>query len=130
MTCTRVRVPNAASLWEAISRGGPKIDGSLCASDVTVGLAELATASALVGRLDAIRDQSVLVRTSDQLAAALALVELDGLARRLVLCPPDLDARHLPYVIATAEIDAIVTDRADTLPGLDVRFIVPIERKP
>ena len=30
------------------------------------------------------------------LTAALALIELDGIARRLVLCPPDLAAAHLP----------------------------------
>jgi len=40
----------------------------------------------------------VLVSTSDQLAAALALIELDGIARRLVLCPSDFDRAHLPYV--------------------------------
>jgi acyl-coenzyme A synthetase/AMP-(fatty) acid ligase len=68
------------------------------------------SASALAGR-------SVLVRTARQIGAAQALLELDGLARRLVLCPPDLAAEHLPYVLRTAEVEAIVTDLAD--PALD-----------
>ncbi len=33
----------------------------------------------------------------------------------MVLCPPDLAAEHLPYVIETAEIDAVVVD-----PGAEV----------
>ncbi len=33
----------------------------------------------------------------------------------MVLCPPDLAAEHLPYVIETAEIDAVVAD-----PGAEV----------
>jgi acyl-coenzyme A synthetase/AMP-(fatty) acid ligase len=77
-----------------------------------------------------LRGRSVLLSTSDQLAAALALIELDGIARRIVLCPPDLDAKHLPYIIATAEIDAIVTDRADAVADLGVQSVVPIERRP
>jgi acyl-coenzyme A synthetase/AMP-(fatty) acid ligase len=52
-----------------------------------------------------------MLAACDQLAAALALVELDGIARRLVLCPPDMAAGHLPEIAANAEVDAIVSDR-------------------
>ena len=58
-----------------------------------------------------LRGRSVLVLTRDQLTTALALIELDGIARRLVLCPPDLRFEHVPYVIATAEVDALVSDQ-------------------
>jgi acyl-coenzyme A synthetase/AMP-(fatty) acid ligase len=44
------------------------------------------------------------------MTAALALLALDGVARRIVLCPPDLKAEHLSYVLATAEVDAILSD--------------------
>src|ERR1700709_1454974 len=37
-----------------------------------------------------LRDSSILLAVPDQLSAALALIELDGLARRIVLCPPDV----------------------------------------
>src|SRR5262249_6373271 len=46
----------------------------------------------------------------EQLTAALALIELDGVARRIVICPPDLPAEYLAQVAATAEVDAIVSD--------------------
>ena len=42
------------------------------------------------GRLEEFRGRSVLIASTDQLTAALALLELDGMARRLILYPPDL----------------------------------------
>jgi acyl-coenzyme A synthetase/AMP-(fatty) acid ligase len=54
----------------------------------------------------------VLIATEDQLTAALALIELDGLARRIVLCPPGLPSEHLPLIREAAEVDAVVTDQA------------------
>jgi non-ribosomal peptide synthetase component F len=38
------------------------------------------------------------------------MIKLDGIARRLVICPPDVPRDHLLAIIATAEIDAIVSD--------------------
>src|SRR5262245_37249504 len=75
----------------------------------SVAFADLVHGTSLGGRLPELAGRSVLVATDDQLTAALALIELDGVARRLVLCPPDLDIAHLPAVIADAEVDAIVT---------------------
>jgi acyl-coenzyme A synthetase/AMP-(fatty) acid ligase len=68
--------------------------------------------------LDDLRGRSILLWTSDQITAALALTEIDGVARRLVLCPPDADPAHLPYVIATAGVDVVITDRQDGAPRL------------
>ena len=77
---------------------------------MSVPLRDLAWGSSLGGRLEELRGRSVLVATRDQLTAALALIELDGIARRLVLCPPDLPRELLPYLAATARVDAIVSD--------------------
>jgi hypothetical protein len=63
------------------------------------------------GRLGELAGRSVLLAVRDQLPAALGLIELDGVARRIVLCPPDLAAAHLPEIAANAEADAIVSDR-------------------
>ncbi|HML07961.1 MAG TPA: fatty acid--CoA ligase family protein [Xanthobacteraceae bacterium] len=54
--------------------------------------------------------RSVLLATASQLTTALALIELDGHARRIVVLPPDVEADHLGAVIAAAEIDAVVID--------------------
>src|SRR3954463_5243136 len=123
-----------ASLWQLVSRAGLDPTRALWASvsdDATVVLSDLATGSALAGRLNELRGRSVLVTTSNQLAAALALIEIDGIGRRLVLCPPDLDPAHLPSIVETAEIDAIVSDRtldrADPLQSLGVDCMIRCE---
>src|SRR5204862_96271 len=110
-----VIAPARTSLWSALNGAGPLSDRALWGVEASVSLGDLVDGSALEGRLEELRDRSVLVATGDQLTAALALIELDGVASRLVLCPPDLPAEHLPYVVATAAVDAQVTDEA--VPG-------------
>jgi acyl-coenzyme A synthetase/AMP-(fatty) acid ligase len=62
---------------------------------------------------------NVLLRTNDQLFAALALIELDGVAARIVIAPPDVKAEHLPAVIERAGIDVVVGENS----GIDgIRF--------
>lgn len=82
--------------------------------DQRVDLSRLATGSALGGAAHTLAGASVLVRVSGQLPAAIAMVELDGLVRRMTLAPPDLKPEHLAAVIEDAEIDAIVSDLPDT----------------
>ena len=52
----------------------------------------------------------MLLATESQLTSALALIELEGVARRIVILPPDADPAHLPAIIAIADIDAVVID--------------------
>ena len=64
----------------------------------------------------------MLVSTRDQLTAALSLIELDGIARRMVLYPGDLDRDRLAYVIKTADVDTVVSDEAvlnTDFPGIE-----------
>ena len=77
-----------------------------------VALAELAHGSSLDIDLSKLQGRSVLIATREQLTAALALIELDGVARRLVLVPPDVPRAQLATVIADAGIDALVCDDA------------------
>jgi acyl-coenzyme A synthetase/AMP-(fatty) acid ligase len=81
----------------------------LWAADASVALGDLARGTSLGGALAALEGRSVLLATSDQLTTALALIELDGVTRRLILCPPDLPAEQLSQVIATAQADAVVS---------------------
>src|ERR1700710_2181228 len=50
----------------------------------------------------------VLLRASDQLFAALGLIELDGVAARIVIAPPDLKPEHLASVIERAAITVVM----------------------
>ncbi len=78
-----------------------------------VSLGALARGTCLDADLSMLAGKSVLIATRDQLSAAVALIDLDGLARRLTLMPPDVAREHWTTVIAEAEIDAIVTDGDD-----------------
>ena len=88
---------------------------------------DLVTGSVLGGRGHEFYDRSVVVATTEQLSTIATLVELDGLASRVVLYPPDLPLEHLSFVARVAATDAIVSDRAtpeSDIPA-DVALFVP-----
>ncbi|MBV8566840.1 MAG: AMP-binding protein [Methylobacteriaceae bacterium] len=91
----------------------------------SVGLGQIAEGTSLGGRLDELRSRAVLVATGDQLTTALALIELDGVARRIVVCPPDLPQEHLAPILIEAEVDAVVCEAgAGRFAGAGVRLAV------
>jgi acyl-coenzyme A synthetase/AMP-(fatty) acid ligase len=75
-----------------------------------VRVADLARGTSFRGGLDDLAGRSVLIATSSQLTSALALIELDGVVRRITILPPDVDRAHLNALISDAEIDAVVID--------------------
>jgi len=103
---------NWTTLWNALSTTGRPAAGRLIDDELTVPVADLLQGTVLQHRTEELRGQSVLLTTTDQLSTALALIELDGIASRIVLYPPDLSLEHLPYVMRAADIDAIVSDRS------------------
>jgi acyl-CoA synthetase (AMP-forming)/AMP-acid ligase II len=92
----------------------------------SVRIADLVCGTSLDAAPATLRGRSVLLATASQLTAALTLIELDGVARRLLILPPDVDPDHLDALIAGAEIDAVVTDGTvppHQLAGLPVRVV-------
>jgi acyl-CoA synthetase (AMP-forming)/AMP-acid ligase II len=65
-------------------------------------LSRLARASCLGGRLESLRGRSILLAMREQVSTAIALVELDGIARRLVLATPELSPETLAEVTTIA----------------------------
>lgn len=99
----------AKTLW-GLARPAGLRDRFLSDSDGRVLLAALAERS-LLGRARAeLTGASVLISTRRQLPAARVLLELDGVARRILLCPPDVEPAHIPAVLRAGEVDAVVTD--------------------
>jgi len=92
------------------SENGNLSDRFLWGADASVALGDLVGGSVLGGRSEELRGRSVLVSTSTQLSTALALIELDGVARRLVLWPPDCPLQHRAAVMELAEVDAVVSE--------------------
>src|SRR5450631_2182916 len=90
------------------------IRGEFHGRDASVAVRDLAAGSTLGAALESLRGRSVMIATREQLPTALALIELDGVARRMVLATPDLSAEQFAQVAATAQADAIVSDASST----------------
>ena len=86
--------------------------------DATLDLARLRVGSCLGGATADLAGRSVLVASRGQRESATALVELDGLVRRLVVAPPDLNPDHLAAIVEDAGIEAIVCDTPERFEAL------------
>src|SRR5947209_4977530 len=102
---------HAMSLRHALRKSSDGSRGRVLSGHTgSVRLDDVLSGTSLGGRLAEFSGRSVMILTRDQLTAALALIELDGVARRLILCSPDLAREHVPLVLAAGEVDAIVAD--------------------
>jgi acyl-coenzyme A synthetase/AMP-(fatty) acid ligase len=75
-----------------------------------VSLTDILGETCLAGRLGELSGRSVLLAVADQLTSGIAMTELDGVVRRMLLCPLDLNADYLQALMEGAGIDAVVTD--------------------
>jgi acyl-coenzyme A synthetase/AMP-(fatty) acid ligase len=91
---------------------GPELNGrTISDARQSVSLTDILRQTSLADRLGELSGRSVLLAVADQLVSGLAMTEIDGVARRMLLCPPDLNADHLQTLIDDAGIDAVVTDQ-------------------
>jgi acyl-coenzyme A synthetase/AMP-(fatty) acid ligase len=104
---------------------GPELNGrTISDARQVVSLTNILDETCLVGRFGQLAGRSVLLAVSDQLIAAIAMTEIDGVARRMLLCPPDLNTDHVQALIEDAEIDAVVTDQPARWTGVEVYLVV------
>ena len=103
-------LPEPGTLRQVLAANTAGTERMLWGAHGSVALAALAQGTAIEDAA-ALSGGSVVLATRDQLTAAQALVALDGNVRQLVICPPDLPLAHLAAIAATAEAQAIVTDR-------------------
>ena len=103
--------PHRGERLRALLRSSPRLaERQLHGYRGAVALSNFADGTYLGIARQALAGQSVLIRVGDMLSAAVAMIELDGLARRLILCPPDLKPEYLGGVISSAGVDAVVVD--------------------
>jgi acyl-coenzyme A synthetase/AMP-(fatty) acid ligase len=108
------------TLWDLVLKTGlePRFSLSDGKHQIALGALDGGTSLGIDLELDQVRGRTVVIYVERQLSAALAAVELDGIARRIVLCPPDLAVSQLASVIANAEVDIILAENPDRLAGL------------
>jgi acyl-coenzyme A synthetase/AMP-(fatty) acid ligase len=88
----------------------PPAQGWLWDCGRSVRLTDLHRGTTLGAGLPSLAGRSVLVAAENQLNAAIALIELDGVARRVVILPPGVEFGHLVAISAAAKVDAAVID--------------------
>jgi acyl-coenzyme A synthetase/AMP-(fatty) acid ligase len=98
-----------ASLRKALGVAGET--GFLFGEEAALSWNDLIAGTVLGPHGDEFEGRSILVATRSQLRAAATLVELDGVARRVILYPPDLSLDHLGFVTDCAGVEVIVSDR-------------------
>jgi acyl-coenzyme A synthetase/AMP-(fatty) acid ligase len=104
---------------------GPDLKGrTISDARRVVSLTNILEETCLVGRPGQLAGRSVLLAVSDQLISAVAMTEIDGVARRMLLCPPDLNADHINALIEDAQIDAVVTDQPARWTDAEVYLVV------
>jgi acyl-CoA synthetase (AMP-forming)/AMP-acid ligase II len=105
---------------------GPDLTGrTISDARRVVSLTDILEHTCLSDRVGELSGRSVLTTVSDQLISGLVMTEIDGVARRMLLCPPDLNADYLQSLMQDADIDAVVTDQPERWLSSDVKLIVP-----
>lgn len=125
-----MRPPEDRSLWARTEAAGLSSRRFVADADGSVRLADIARAGSLGVPPEALRGHSVLISSHRQLPFVLALLQLDGVAARIVLCPPDLPAEQLELVMAEAQVTAVVCDGAGPAAHLptSIRHGMPVVR--
>jgi acyl-CoA synthetase (AMP-forming)/AMP-acid ligase II len=102
--------PDARTLREVVAAiGGPR---SFSSPEVAVRFTDLTGGTSFGGRLGELAGKAVLLAADSQIASALALIELEAVASRIVILPPDANPAHLPAIISAAGVEAVVVDDA------------------
>src|SRR5579864_4392200 len=102
---------------------GRTLSDARCVASLT----DIAGQTCLNGGLAALSGRSVLLAASSQFRSALAMLEIDGVARRMLLCPPDLNDNHIQALVADAEIDAIVTDQPARFAQSGIALVITVD---
>jgi acyl-coenzyme A synthetase/AMP-(fatty) acid ligase len=112
------------SLRAHMAASGAARDASLRDAGLAVAFGDIIGGTVLSGHRRELQGKSVLITTKGQLASALAFIDLDGVASRLVICPPDFAPDRLTTIIEQAEVDAIVCDEGSQESGTNLPHYV------
>ncbi len=116
-------MPETANLARLIKRRG---SGRVVATrDHVLPLDEFERSSSLASHLASLRGRSVVLFVGDMAKAAAGLIDLDGWARRIVLCPPGWELSRVELAARDAVADALVFDGDDDAPRIPIERVAP-----
>jgi acyl-coenzyme A synthetase/AMP-(fatty) acid ligase len=101
---------NLPTLREVVAAPGAAVTAEIRGLERSVAVADVLSTSFIRGDAASLQGRSVALATDGQLATAVGLLELDGVARRMVLCTPDLAGADFAAVMAAAGTDVVLVD--------------------
>jgi hypothetical protein len=109
---------------------GPDLKGrTISDARRVVSLTDSLGQTCLADRLGELSGRSVLLAIEDQLLSGIAMTEIDGVARRMLLCLPDFNADHLQSLMQDADIDAVVSDDPSRWHSAGVKLVYRPDRR-
>jgi acyl-CoA synthetase (AMP-forming)/AMP-acid ligase II len=120
----RKPLPETANLARLI-RGRSGRHSVVATRDHVLRLDDFEAASSLGSHLANLRGRSVVLFVRDMAKVAAGLIDLDGCARRIVLCPPEWELSRLESAARDAEADAMVFDGDGDAPRIPVELAAP-----
>ena len=125
-------MPEAATLASLIARSA-RSEGVVSTRDCVLPLDQVAGGSSFGANRNAFAGRSVVLLVGDMVKAAAALIDLDGVARRILLCPPDWEEAKLAAAAELIGADALAFDEDDPEPpvlSVAVRHPVRLPLRP
>jgi acyl-coenzyme A synthetase/AMP-(fatty) acid ligase len=117
-------------LWGLMGASDSGTTSALHDVDAVMPFAGLRGGSCFPAGLNELRGRTVIIFTRRQSTMAFALIELDGVARRLVICPPDMDAKFLPSLSALVQAEIVVGEDPLLLDAVEDRRMLTISLGP
>jgi acyl-coenzyme A synthetase/AMP-(fatty) acid ligase len=123
-------ISSAESLRDILSDASDNASRFIWDVDNSVCMADLLSGTWIESEHD-LSGKSVLILTESQFAAALAMIELDGVARQIIIGTPDLSREHIPALLKTAGVDGVVFDEEnrELCRQFDVALRVPLRSR-
>jgi acyl-coenzyme A synthetase/AMP-(fatty) acid ligase len=98
------------SIRNWLSRSACLPGGILWGAKASVAVRDLADCSSLHCHPSELLGRSVLLATTDQLATALVLIQADGIANRIVICPPETPLKQIRVLAQKSGVDTVISD--------------------
>ncbi len=102
--------PEALGLGAMLAAARPARDARLAAPGGSVRYRAILEGAVFGDAYGSVAGKSVIIGAPSQLLAALAMIELDGLAARIAVAPPDFSPEALASMIDQAKVDIIACD--------------------
>ncbi len=118
-------MPDAPTLAALIARAGGSAR-EIVTRDHRLPLGEFAGGSPFGADRNLFAGRCVALAVRDMATAAAALIDLDGLARRILLCPPGWDAVKIAAAAKQADVDAFAYDEIGPPPSLACDLALPV----